>query len=409
MQNHPLRNLIIQEVHARPFYNLHAPLAQCHIAVAYSPAERAVTAQHIQQLAPQLGLDAQPADSGFFFCRNKEWALRFEPHTDFFTVTLYKLQQLTPPRFPQDWLDKLPGQLLCGIELILRDETTDYPADREYTVQSLADGTARIHTDFLPTGNQRFNRFIVQSLGIQPAQTGRLLNLLCEIETYRHAAMLSLPMARKQMPQITEYDQQLAQIAERATLDEEPGVLLQELSALAASVEALSARSANQFSASEAYFNLVDRRIKELREHHEPGLLNIAEFMDCHLVPARDTCRACGTRIDRLSNRIARTTDLIRSQVSLNLESQNRDLLTAINRRTDRQLRLQAKVEGLTVIVVTYYAFDLLERSIRNIFPTGYWEDLSLKLLSAVVPFIALALYLHVRKLLRDFSDTADQ
>lgn len=405
MQAHPLREQLIQEVHARPFYPLQAPLALSHLAVACSEEDRAPTARHILHLAQQLGLDAQPADTGFFFCRNHEWALRFEPHTDFFTVTLYHLQQLKPPSFPEAWLDKLPGQLLCGNEISLRAEHGDHPPDREYLVQSVAEGKARIHTDFQPSGSKRYNRFIVQSMGIQAAQTGRLLNLLCEIETYRHAALLSLPLARQLMPRISDYDLQLAAIVERTEAGEDAAQLLQDLMALASSVESLSARSANRFSASEAYFSLVDRRIDELREQHEPGLLNIGEFMHRHLAPARATCLACGARIDQLSRRIARSTELIRSQVSLNLERQNRDLLTAINRRTNRQLKLQAKVEGLTVIVVTYYAFDLLERTLRNLLPDGDWQSSSLKLLSALVPLIALGLYFYIRRLLRRLDD----
>ncbi|MGB0867108.1 MAG: DUF3422 family protein [Granulosicoccaceae bacterium] len=405
MKAHPLREQLIQEVHARPFYNLQAPLALCHIAVSCTGDDREAIAAHMLHLAPQLGLDAQPANTGFFFCRNNEWALRYEPHTDFFTVTLYHLQQLKPPSFPLQWLEKLPGQLLCGNELTLRGQQTEHPADREYLVQSLAEGKARIRTDFQPMGSSRFNRFIVQSLGIQDAQTGRLLNLLCEIETYRHAALLSLPLARELMPRITTHDQELARIVERTEAGEDAGQLLQDLMTLASSVESLSAQSANRFSASEAYFGLVDRRIGELREQHEPGYLNIGEFMDRHLAPARATCLACGSRIDQLSRRIARTTELIRSQVSLNLESQNRDLLTAINKRTNRQLKLQAKVEGLTVIVVTYYAFDLLERSLRNLLPSGDWQILSLKILSALVPLIALSLYFYIRKLLRQLDE----
>mgnify|MGYP000739664593 CR=1 FL=1 len=405
MKAHPLREQIIQEVHARPFYDLQAPLALCHIAVAYEADDREATAAHMLHLAPQLGLKAKPANSGFFYCRTNEWALRFEPHTDFFTVTLYHLQQLEPPSFPAQWLEKLPGQLLCGNSLVLRAEEHKQLSERTYLVQSLAEGKALIHTDFQPMGSQRFNQFTVQSLGIQATQTGRLLNLLCEIETYRHAALISLPMARELMPKITDFDQQLAAIVERTTNGEEAASLLQDLTALASAVEALSAISANRFSASEAYFSLVDRRISELRERHEEGMINIREFMDRHLAPAQATCRACGDRINQLSERIARTTELIRSQVSLNLESQNRDLLSAINNRTNRQLKLQAKVEGLTVIVVTYYAFDLLERTMRNLLPAGDVQKNGLILLSAVVPLIALGLYLYLRRILNNLQN----
>jgi uncharacterized membrane-anchored protein len=104
-----------------------------------------------------------------------------------------------------------------------------------------------------------------------------------------------------------------------------------------------------------------------------------------------------------LSQRIGRSTDLIRSQVDLSIEHQNRDLLRGINHRARRQLRLQAKLESFTVIVVTYYAFDLIDRTLRNVLVDDAVESRVSFVLSASVPLIALGLFWYVRRLLKSY------
>jgi uncharacterized membrane-anchored protein len=47
--------------------------------------------------------------------------------------------------------------------------------------------------------------------------------------------------------------------------------------------------------------------------------------------------------------------------VDLSIERQNKNLLEGLNKRVRRQIRMQAKLESFTVIVVTYYAFDLID------------------------------------------------
>ena len=96
---------------------------------------------------------------------------------------------------------------------------------------------------------------------------------------------------------------------------------------------------------------------------------------------------------------------LIRSQVDLSIERQNHQLLEGLNDRARRQLRLQAKLESFTIIVVTYYAFDLLERSIRNTVSADILRDQVLMVLSFSVPIIAGVIWWYVRKLLKHYGD----
>lgn len=246
---------------------------------------------------------------------------------------------------------------------------------------------------------------MVQNVSLKTFQAGRLIQRLCEIETYRHTALLALPDAKRVMPQITEMDKQLAQITHKIAESSNSQELLQELMVLAANVEELSAETANRFSASEAYFTVLDNRITELREDRIEGFQTMAQFVERMLDPARKTCLSANARIERLSIRIARATELIRSQVDLSIEQQNQQHLTGLNDRSRRQLRLQAKLESFTIIVVTYYAFDLVERSIRNTVPAEELRDDILLWMSFSVPLIAGVLWWYVRRLLKHYGE----
>ncbi|GGO85837.1 hypothetical protein GCM10011348_35310 [Marinobacterium nitratireducens] len=410
MQSHPLRDQIIAEVHARPFQQMSAPLALLQVAILHedkSPEEIDAT---VRRLACEAGYDVGAGAPGFFFTRKGSEALRYEPHSEFYSLTLYHFGDLEVPVLPEAWADQLPGAFLCGVEVLFRQQGVDFDdwvagsfGGFQVSGADVMDRAATLRTDFQVRADTGYNRVLVEDReGMNLYRAGRLLQRICEIETYRHMALLALPLALETVPRVTELDQQLAAVVERiAESQSEPSTLLQELMALAAQVETLSARTANRLSATEAYFALVERRIAELRETRIEGLQTVEQFMERRLDPAHRTCRSTGERIDRLSQRISRSTELIRSQVDLSIENQSRDLLQGINRRARSQLRLQAKLESFTVIVVTYYAFDLIDRTSRNLLEDHSLEDKASYFLSASVPLIALVLFWYVRRMLK--------
>lgn len=417
MYIHPLRDQIVAEVHARPFQQISAPLALLQVAILHEGESPDAVEQQVRGLARAAGFDLPEGNGGFFFIRQGQQALRYEPHSEFYSLTLYRFGETDAPRLPDGWAEALPGAFLCGVEVLFRSETADLDGWAEQHFNGTRTGASQItgsdvmghaaalRTDFRVREHNGYNRVLVQDQGgMALFQAGRLLQRVCEIETYRHMALLALPLALETMPMVSRLDQQLAAVVERiAEPDSDAAQLLQELMSLAAQVEDLSAHTANRFSASEAYFALVERRIAELRESRIEGLQTVEQFMERRLDPAHRTCRSTGERIERLSQRIGRSTDLIRSQVDLSIEHQNRDLLRGINHRARRQLRLQAKLESFTVIVVTYYAFDLIDRTLRNVLVDDAIESRASFILSASVPLIALGLFWYVRRLLKSY------
>ena len=90
---------------------------------------------------------------------------------------------------------------------------------------------------------------------------------------------------------------------------EEP-LLLDRLTRLEAAVERQYTDNHYRFSAANAYYDLVQQRIEELREERIEGFQTFREFNDRRFLPAIATCRAVSARQSALSERIAHATVL---------------------------------------------------------------------------------------------------
>jgi uncharacterized membrane-anchored protein len=208
---------------------------------------------------------------------------------------------------------------------------------------------------------------------------GRLVQRLLEIETYRMMASLGLPVARATAPALAQAEQELADLAQaiRSARHDEEAELLERLTRLAGQVEGQYAAQHSRFSASKAYFELVDRRIQDIRETRLPGFQSIGEFMERRLSPARSTCDWVAKRQTALSERVSRMSNLLRTRVDFQQEQSSQALLAAMNKRQGMQLKLQTTVEGLSVAAITYYIAGLIHYVAEGLQTKGWINDLS--------------------------------
>ena len=191
---------------------------------------------------------------------------------------------------------------------------------------------------------------------------------LLEINTYRMLTLLALPLARQASPKLKDADRNIAAIAARMAEGRKDGggnagtdpELLALLSKVAADVEEIVASTSYRFDASRAYYGIVQRRLKEIREKRIEGLQTFSEFYDRRLTPAMNTCVSIAERQESLSQRAARVSSLLRARVEVALEQQNAALLESMDKRAKLQLRLQETVEGLSVVVLSYYTVSLV-------------------------------------------------
>ena len=245
-----------------------------------------------------------------------------------------------------------------------------------------------------------FGRWVIIAEDMSPRRLGRLVQRVVEVETYRMMALLGMPAAREVGAALATAERDLAAVAERirsASAEGEPE-LLRQLTQLAADVEGLYARTHARFSASAAYFELVQMRIDELREERTHNLQTLREFMDRRLMPAMQTCAWAARRQQALSERISRVSNLLRTRVEIEQQQSSKELLDAMNRRQQAQLLLQSAVEGLSVAAVTYYGSGLVGYLAKGAHALGMHVQPEVAV-AVSIPVIALLVWLGLRRL----------
>jgi uncharacterized membrane-anchored protein len=387
LAEHELRDELTREVHARPFAHLQPSERVTHIAVMTGEGGADAERGHVADLCRRHGKPPPGDRANFHMVDLDGYRLRWERHTEFATYAFYAREKAPvrddgkPDRFahmpiervPRDWLEAMPGRLLVGLHLELEGRDApelDRDPDRigqlmqieNFAGAAVSGGAATAWMNFW-VGADGFGRVLIRDETLRPRQAGRLVQRLCEIETYRMMALLALPLARRYGGELSQLGERLREIIEGMTaceaLEDEQR-LLGELTEVSAGIERISAETSYRFSAARAYHALVQRRIAELREARIEGFQTFQEFMDRRLTPAIRTCESTQDRLDALSRRVARAGQLLRTRVDVTLEKQNRDLLESMNRRAKLQLRLQETVEGLSVAAITYYVVSLV-------------------------------------------------
>jgi uncharacterized membrane-anchored protein len=233
------------------------------------------------------------------------------------------------------------------------------PDNRQGYVHPMGHSWALTQFQMRPDGFERM--LVIAPENTSQTRAGRIAGRLLELETYRLMALRGLPVAKALGPMLSGAESALvritAQLENKSASDQE---LLDTLVSLAAGVERATAENVYRFSATQAYYSLVGQRIAELREKAIPGTQTVGEFMQRRLSPAMATVAATGQRLASLSERVARTSDLLRTRVDIATEVQNQQLLEKLTRGQELQLRLQSTVEGLSIAAISYYVISLL-------------------------------------------------
>lgn len=421
LNQHPQRAALHNEIHARPPQALSVPLAISHVVMLCDAPQREASRAHVAALLRDLHLPMPDPQSSHFRMDVGQFHIRWELHTEFVSwtfmrpLTLERLGDTAPApalaAVPQHWLTGLPGQCLSSLHLWVLPLLD---ANAAPTVQHLlledtlvasrvAGGVAEVYTDFAIHADG-FSRMILLAGDLTPRRLGRLVQRLLEIETYRMAALLGLPAAREATQVLSSAERELAELASAirsATRSDEP-LLLDRLTKLAGQVESQHAATHSRFSASVAYFELVDKRIAEINESVLPGMQTVGEFMDRRLTPARSTCEWATRRQDALSQRVSRISSLLRTRVEIEQQQSSQALLATMNNRQDLQLKLQSTVEGLSVAAITYYIVGLVSYLAKGAGKVG-WPWSAESTAAVAIPLVGLGVWWSLRRLHQQF------
>lgn len=417
------RALLHNEVHARPPARIRLPALVTYVAVLNSGVSREAEHAHLRSLPGQEGLGLQSLQGNFLRLRCEGYTLKWERHTEF---TRYSIVQPLPahagleatePDLMQGlsvapaWLQTLPGQTMAAIQLAMvhgdldaRESTMErarlWLGARSVVASVMGNNGHSWAVTDLRLREDGFERIlVVASPGISETRAGRISQRLLEIETYRLMALRGLPVAKEVGPMLGQAERDLAAIMAR--LEQKTGTdqeLLDTLVALAARTERTTAEHDYRFSATRAYDRLVTQRLAELREQPVPGTQTLGEFMQRRLSPAIATVAATEQRLASLSERVSRTSALLRTRVDIATEAQNQQLLEKLTRGQELQLKLQTTVEGLSIAAISYYVVSLLAYGAKALKATGLGVNVEVAT-GVMIPLVLWAVWRTTRRI----------
>ncbi len=419
IDDHPLRYALVNELHARPFPSLEVPCQAIYVAIKQpldaQNRDRQADTSHLLALLGRHGASHPQPGATHFAGRIGKHELKWESHTEFVTYSAFTMGVAARPfdpasaeAFPADWLADAPGKRIAAVMVRvepLPDDLSDVTAklDEWFVPESLAsawvlDEAAIIAGDFQidAAGQMRFAVFVRPGTGRR--RVGRVVQRLCEIETYRAMSMLGLGRARELTGRLNALDPQLSALVTALTDDHQAAeATLHELLEISAELESLATRHSFRFGATGAYEAIANQRIEVLRETRFQGRQTFGEFMRRRYDPAMRTVKSAEKRLEQMAERAERAGELLRTRVDVERSAQNQKLLESMDRRADLALRLQHTVEGLSVVAISYYAVSLATYALLPLAEALHWPKSALT--AALVPLIMLCVWAMVRRI----------
>ncbi|MEP2717852.1 DUF3422 domain-containing protein, partial [Pseudophaeobacter sp.] len=242
IQDHPLRYQLANELHARPFPAMQSPSTVIYLAVKQPKQavhrDRNLDLAHLITLLDRHGAAHPQPGATHHAAQLGRYTLKWEQHTEFVSYTLYgdgiSKRAFDPADFdvfPVDWLEEAPGQRVTSlmIRILPRPEgkrikasLKDWFVPESLAVAEVLDDSAVVAGDFRidPAGHMRFALFANATTGSQ--RIGRLVQRLCEVETYRAMSMLGFSRARGLSADIGALDSHLSKMMAAMTSDTVP-------------------------------------------------------------------------------------------------------------------------------------------------------------------------------------------
>lgn len=422
---HDLRARVLAEVHARPSAPMETPRRILHYAFMTDGEAAQRDREALAAFCKQLGLDGPAPGAKHHRVVFSGTLLRWESHSEFTTYSWeFGDPSVTDAPAPQPFrpaVDGLmgvmrlvpqPGPLMVAADLHLIPAASlpkgpqSVFGDVHLAAAQVETGAATIATDFR-TDAHGFVRILVVDEGMERAQAGAIVQRVLEVETYRTLTLLGLPEAQAIGPSVRRIETELPLVM--AAMERSDGLdrnreLLDRITRLAAELESGAAAALFRFGATRAYSDLVRLRLGALEEKALMGYDSWSEFLDRRLQPAIRTCSSMEERQANLSRKLTRAAQLLRTRIDIELESQNRDLLRAMNERARIQLRLQQTVEGLSAAAITYYISGLIFYVLRGLYESGVPVEPYVGTAIAV-PIVLLGILLLVRRLRKRHMD----
>lgn len=399
---HEDRQAAIDEVHARPSMEIVGPAIVMHIAFSCDKDE------NIDLFSNVSGSQSNEIPRYAISTINNV-DVKLERHTEFTTCTLVannSQDRSNVAKIYRDLLNHRPVKILskCRVTVVTSaKELSKQNTFGKRVYGGLMRGELQAHSTLEKDDFNTIN-YAVLSQNNGPNELGRRIQRLYELETYRIMALIGLPLARRLSGKLTELEDQLNDLTSK--LEHGPSSdeltdqdLFQKLSNLSGKLDNSRAETRFRFSASKAYFEIIDARMKTLNEHEYGDLQTISGFLKSRLEPARATIQSVEKRQATLTDDISRALTLLRTRIEIEMNEGNQALLKSLDGRYKQQLLISQAVEGLSTIAITYYAIGLLSYFLKAFDKAGQLPVSYTVILAVAVPAILFAVWYSVRRL----------
>ena len=424
------------ELHARPYIKLGNNLRTFHFAYLIRENDEKKSWNYLDKFLRKINFQKLPNDSSkYWVAEGKDLTVRYECHTEFISLTLIypnKIENKNKPKLfdknflnllPIEFLENFPGDhfLSTWIEMVPSNfnfrpiDIEDFFYHDNFAGSNVAEDGANVfmsfksdRTDFLGSG---FRRVFIQNKNLRTRRTGRLLQRIVELETYQVLSLLGLSQVRQETSNLSNLEKQITEITKSVSKTAKKNLNkksidypdyqqdLNELSYVVAKIEEIDSSTNYRLSATAAYYKLVEQRIQDLREERLESFQTSYEFLSRRLQPAIRTTEAFSRRLESLATRAQRADNLVRTQIEMGVQIQNKNLLESMELRARAQLRLQETVESLSIVAITYYIVGLLGTLVDPINFNNFFINKTV-FLALCVPIILILIW-FIAKMVR--------
>lgn len=219
-----------------------------------------------------------------------------------------------------------------------------------------------LYTDFAPDEHEKV-RFLVRSADVRSLKEKApfILESLSFLENYRHLILFPLDEFNQHMDRF--YQLEKDQVVKREEISRgletsSPKQFKEWLILLTRTLSEVNRIGDNvryHLASAVPYDSILNATLEELKETGEIGFQPLGYFIKRKVRGIADGYLRLIERIDALNKALEGTVAVLRTRVDLAMEEQNLSLLKSVDETTKNQVHLQQTVEGLSVIVLTYY------------------------------------------------------
>jgi len=409
------RHTLYGEFHRRYPITLSPGDCVTHIVLHKPDGSLEANLEDLKRLCVDADIETPKSDVFQYFKSTTSLAINWEHHNEFVSYTFYARSphrksfiQINPMTQFTNWGASLSGELLTAVHVEVikcsKKENLHKPPKSVFTNSpvaggSVCDGHAMLWSDF-HIYEDGFSKIAVMDNGLGPHRSGRLVQRLLDVETYRILAMLGFEYAERIKSEVTKLEfalSSLKETQEKSTSEDVDKTRLYKLLDLSAQTDDLQTKATPRKEATRAYTRLVYQRFEELNEERIQGAQRLSNFLRRRFLPSMDSSETTYERLAALTFRIQREAALLRARLDVSQQELNTQALLAMDRRMQLQLKLQQTVEALSIVAISYYAIGIFTVFAKAV-PLSHQYIFAIHLTAWSAPFIILAVYICLRR-----------